>query len=271
MRKSAIAGAAAGALIAVGVGAPALAVEDGMVELSVLHGIPDTPVDVYVNGANTIDDFQPSDLAGPLELEPGTYSVALTAPDAEDDSEPVLGPIDLTLEAGMSYTAVAHLDADGAPTATLFTNDISETSAGEGRLTVRHTATAPAVDVWANGDVLFSNLSNPDEVMGDVPAATYEATVSLAGETDPVLGPVDVEIADGVNTIVYAWGSAEAGNLDVAVQTVDTHAASPSGVAAGTQGLADDSGVAAGTVAAIAIALALAAGVAARQVVVARR
>ncbi len=266
MRKSAIAGVAAGALIAVGAGAPALAVEDGTSELSVLHGIPDTPVDVYVNGENTLDDFAPGDLAGPLELEPGTYTVAITAADAEDDSEPVLGPIDLTLDEGMSYTAVAHLDADGAPTATLFTNDISETAAGEGRLTVRHTAAAPAVDVWADGSVLFENLSNPNEMMGDVPAATYEAAVSLTGETDPVLGPTDVEIADGVNTIVYAWGSAEDGNLDLAVQTVDTHASNPSGVAAGTQGLADDRAVSTGTIAAIAVIFALAAAAAGRAV-----
>ncbi|MFW7414678.1 DUF4397 domain-containing protein [Demequina sp. SO4-18] len=270
MRKSAIAGVAAGALIAVGASAPALADGHDMSQLSVLHGIPDTPVDVYVNGENTIDDFQPGDLAGPLDLEPGTYTVALTAPDAADDSEPVLGPIDLTLEEGMSYTAVAHLDADGAPTANLFTNDTSETAAGEGRLTVRHTAAAPAVDVWANDAVLFDNLSNPDEVMGDVPADTYSAAVSLTGETDPVLGPTDVEIADGVNTIVYAWGSAEAGNLDLAVQTVDTHSSSPSEVAAGTQGLATDRGVPAAAIAAILIAFALAAGAAAR-VVTARR
>jgi len=270
MRTSVIAGAAAGTLLAAGLAAPALAVEDGMAELSVLHGIPDTPVDVYVNSANTIDDFQPGDLAGPLDLDPGTYTVALTATDAADDSSPVLGPIDITLEEGMSYTAVAHLTEAGDPGVNLFTNDISETAAGEGRLTVRHTAAAPAVDVWADGSVLFDNLSNPNEVMGDVPAATYEAAVSLTGETDPVLGPVDVEIADGVNTIVYAWGSAADDTLDVAVQTVDTHASSPSGVEAGTQGFADERGVSAGAIAGILAALALAIGVGARLAVTRR-
>ena len=130
MRTSLIAGAAAGTLLAAGFAAPALAVEDDVAEVSVLHGIPDTPVDVYVDGANTIDDFQPGDLAGPLDLAPGTYEVALTATDAADDSEPVLGPIELTVEEGMSYTAVAHLDADGNATVTPFGNDISETAAG---------------------------------------------------------------------------------------------------------------------------------------------
>lgn len=241
MRKATIASIAAGTMLAAGIGAPAMAVDSGKADLSVFHGIPDLPVDVYVNGELTLDDFMPGDMAGPLSLDPGTYSVALTAADATDDSAPALGPIDLTLAADMSYTAVAHLKADGDPTATLFTNDISSTEAGNGRLTVRHVAAAPAVDIWADDAVLFSNLSNPNEMMGDVPAATYAAAVSLTGETDPVLGPADVPIEDGVNTIVYAWGSAADENLALAVQTVNTTSAgeAPSGVQAGTQGFAD--------------------------------
>ncbi|PKQ26784.1 MAG: hypothetical protein CVT64_03585 [Actinobacteria bacterium HGW-Actinobacteria-4] len=227
MRKSIFASVAAGTLLAAGIAAPTFAVEEGMTELSVLHGIPDLTVDVYVNGELTLDDFAPGDLAGPLSLEPGTYTVAITAADAADDSSPVLGPIDLPLEAGMSYTAVAHLLADGTPTASLFTNDISETADGEGRLTVRHAAAAPAVDIWVNGAVLFPGLENPNEVMGDVPADTYEAAVSLAGTETVVLGPADVSIEAGVNTIVYAWGSAEAGNLALAVQTVATMQPAP--------------------------------------------
>jgi len=270
MRTSILAGAAAGTLLAAGVAGPALAVDDGMTELSVLHGIPDLTVDVYVNGDLTLDDFAPGDLAGPLSLDPGTYSVAITASDAADDSDPVLGPIDLPLEEGMSYTAVAHLDEGGEATANLFTNDISETASGEGRLTVRHTAAAPAVDVWANGEVAFESLANPDEVMADLPAATYEAAVSVAGETDPVLGPTDVPVEEGMNTIVYAWGSAEDGTLAVAVQSVATHTGMPSAVSAGTQGLAaEGSGFPAGLVV-VGAAMVAAAGLATRAVLVRR-
>jgi hypothetical protein len=186
----------------------------------VLHGVPDLVVDVYVNGELTLDDFAPGDLAGPLTLDPGTYSVAITASDAADASAPVLGPIDLPLEADNSYTAVAHLDATGAPTASLFTNNIASAEDGNGRLIVRHTAAAPAVDIWVDGAVLFEALENPNEVEGDVPAATYSAAVSATGATEPVLGPADVPIEAGVATIVYAWGSLEAGNLGLAVQTV---------------------------------------------------
>ena len=203
-----------------------------------LHGIPDTPVDVYVNGELTLDDFQPGDLAGPLDLPAGDYAVALTATDAADDSAPILGPATLTLEAGKSYTATANLDEAGAPALNLFTNDIATTAAGQGRLTVRHVAAAPAVDVLAGGAPVIQGLVNPDEARLDLPVGTVSAAVALAGTTEPVIGPADVAIQDGVLTIVYAWGSAADGNLALAVQTVTVGHTAPGGVPSGTAGYA---------------------------------
>ncbi|MHC2998544.1 DUF4397 domain-containing protein [Microbacterium sp. HJ5] len=236
MRNKILAGIAAGAVAALGMIAPASADTAGNAVLSVLHGIPDTPVDVYVNGALTLDDFQPGDLAGPLDLPAGDYEVALTAPDATDDSAPVLGPATLTLEADTNYTAVAHLDESGAPVLTPYVNDTSPTAAGEGRLTVRHDAAAPAVDVLAGGTPVIEGLANPDEASLDLPAGTVEASVAAAGTTDPVIGPAPVEIQEGVLTIVYAWGSLEDENLDLAVQTITGLHSAPDGVNSGTGG-----------------------------------
>ncbi|GGI47897.1 hypothetical protein BCL57_002610 [Agromyces flavus] len=236
MNKILIAGLGAGALVALGAVAPANAAEDAAM-LSVLHGVPDLTVDVYVDDELTLDDFAPGDLAGPLELPAGTYSVAITASDAADASDPAIGPVDLTLEAGGNYTAVAHLDVEGNPTATLFTNDVSEIPAGQGRLTVRHVAAAPAVDVLAGGEAVVSGLENPREATLDLPAGTVSASIAAAGTTEPVLGPADVEVAEGTLTIAYAWGSLDDGNLALAVQTVAGMHSSPDGVPAGSAGL----------------------------------
>jgi hypothetical protein len=236
MKKTLIAGIGAGALVALGAVAPATAAE-GNAMLSVLHGVPDLTVDVYVNDELTLDDFAPGDLAGPLELPAGTYSVAITASDAADASAPAIGPVDLPLDAGGNYTAVAHLDAEGNPTATLFTNDVSDIAAGQGRLTVRHTAAAPAVDVLAGGEAVISGLENPAEATLDLPAGVVPASVAAAGTTDPVIGPADVDVAEGALTIVYAWGSLEDENLALAVQTVTGMHSSPDGVPAGAAGL----------------------------------
>lgn len=235
-RAAFLATGAAAALVALGA-LPAQAA-DGDARLSVLHAVPDLTVDVWVDDKLTLDDFKPGDLAGPLELPAGTYSVAITAADATDASEPAIGPVDLKLDAGMSYTAAAHLDAEGAPTASLFTNDISKTKAGEGRLTVRHVAAAPEVDVLAGGDAVISSLANGKEEVLDLPAGTVPAAVAAAGTTEPVLGPADVEVAEGVNTIVYAWGSLEDDSLALATQTIDGLHSTPAGVQAGMTGLA---------------------------------
>ena len=226
------------AVVWAGLAAPAYAA-DG-VKLSVLHGVPGLTVDVYVNGERTIDNFKPGTLAGPLDLDAGSYEVAITAADAKDDSDPAIGPVDLDLKAGGNYTAVAHLDEGGDPTATLFTNDTSKTDAGQGRLTVRHTAAAPAVDILAGGDAVVSDLSNPDEEVLNLDAGTVEASVAAAGTTDPVIGPAEVTVAEGKNTIVYAWGSLEDDNLKLAIQTISGLHSAPDGVNAGEAGLAAD-------------------------------
>jgi len=224
------------AVVWAGLAAPAYAAEGA--KLSVLHAVPGLTVDVYVNGERTINDFKPGTLAGPLSLDAGTYEVAITASDADDDSDPAIGPVDLKLTDGGNYTAVAHLNADGDPTATLFRNDTSKTKAGQGRLTARHTAAAPAVDVLAGGKAVISDLSNPNEKVLDLDASTVEASVAAAGTTDPVIGPANVTVAEGENTIVYAWGSLEDDNLKLAVQTISGLHSPPHGVNAGEAGLA---------------------------------
>ncbi len=238
MRTRVLALFGAGALVWAALASPAQAAETA--QLSVLHAVPGLTVDVYVNGERTLNNFKPGNLAGPLSLGAGTYEVAITAGDADDDSDPAIGPIDLKLKAGENYTAVAHLKENGDPTATLFTNDISKTDAGQGRLTVRHTAAAPAVDILAGGDAVISDLSNPDEEVLDLDAGTVEASVAAAGTTDPVIGPADVTVAEGKNTIVYAWGSLDDDNLKLAIQTISGLHSPPHGINAGQAGLAAD-------------------------------
>jgi hypothetical protein len=263
MRTRTIAGAAAGLLALAGLAAAAVpaAAATTTARLSVLHAVPGLVVDVWVDDQRTLDDFDPGELAGPLELAAGTYTVAITAADAADASAPAIGPVDLTLAAGTSYTAVAHLGADGKPTATLFTDDTSATAAGQGRLTVRHVAAAPAVDVLAGGTAVITGLTNPNEQVLDLPAGTVSASVVAAGTTSPaLLGPADVPVREGVNTIVYAWGdpAATPSTLALATQTIEGLHSAPTGVDAGQVGLVADQGTSSGSPALIAVIAGLA-------------
>src|SRR5687767_14425702 len=208
---------------------PAHAAE-GDAQLSVLHGVPGLTVDVWVNGERTLDDFTPGTLAGPLALPAGNYALAITAADAADASAAVIGPVNVTLAANGNYTAVANLDAAGKPTANLFTNDASQIEAGKGKLTVRHTAAAPAVDVLAGGSPVITNLANPNEQTLTLDPGTVPAAVAATGTTAPVIGPADVTIAEGTHTIVYAWGSLADANLQLAVQTIEGLHSAPGSV-----------------------------------------
>jgi hypothetical protein len=191
-------------------------------KLSVLHGVPGLTVDVWVDGTLTLDDFKPGTLAGPLDVADGDHEVAITAADAASADDAVIGPVTVGLEAGGDYTAVAHLDAEGSPTATLFTNDTSPSPEGKGKLTVRHVAAAPAVDVLAGGTAVVEGLTNADQETLTLDAGTVSASVAAAGTTAPLIGPADIQITGGKNTIVYAWGSLAKNNLGVAVQVVDS-------------------------------------------------
>jgi hypothetical protein len=55
-----------------------------------------------------------------------------------------------------------------------------------------------------------------------------------------VIGPADVQVQEGVNTIVYAWGSLEDDTLALAVQTIGGLHSTPGGVPSGQAGLAAD-------------------------------
>ena len=190
--------------------------------VSVLHAIPGVVVDVYVDNKKVIDDFEPGTLTQTVHVPAGSHTLAITAADAADASAPVIGPVDLTVASGMNYTAVAHLSEAGVPTAALFTNDTSAPGAGQGRLTVRHVAAAPAVDVLANGTPAITGLTNPNESVLVLPVGTISAAVAATGTTAALIGPADVAIAAHTNTIVYAWGSLADGTLALAVQTVPT-------------------------------------------------
>lgn len=179
--------------------------------VSVVHGIPGAVVDVYVDDALLLEDFQPEDIAGPLALPAGTYDIAIYAADADPSTDaPVIDAPGVMVPAGVDAAVVAHLDDAGMPTASVFVNDVSEIADGEARLTIRHTAEAPEVDVFANGalELTTGAFVNGTEAVNDVPAGTYGATVTAPGDASTVLADLgDVTLAEGVNTIVYAIGT----------------------------------------------------------------
>jgi hypothetical protein len=232
---------AAAALLLVATGsaaADARPSQEAGARIHLLHGIPDTPVDVEANGENVIEGFEFGDTED-LSALAGQTLAGLTVKPAGTDDVAIDGG-DLALPAEGNVTAVAHLDAEGTPTLTVFENDTSAVAAGQGRLVVRHTAAAPAVDVKANGEVAFSNLSNPNEAAADLPAGTVTAEVVPTGADEPVvIGPADLPVAEGSSLIVYAVGSLDGGTLQTLTETIDGLGSAPGAVQTGNSPVDD--------------------------------
>ncbi len=206
--------------------------------IHLIHGIPGVDVDVASDGAVVFENFAFGDtqdlsaLAGTTlpsvqVLAAGTDTVAIDAGD-------------VALPASGNYTIIAHLDADGVPAIAVFQNDTSTIAAGEGRLVVRHAAAAPAVDVLANDTVAFAGVENGQEGSADLPVGTISASVEAAGGSDPVIGPTDLPVGDGVSLTVYAVGSLDDDTLTVLTESISGLGSAPTAVNTGNSPISDD-------------------------------
>lgn len=211
--------------------------EDDKAMVSVFHGVPGMTVDVYANGDELLPDFEPGTLAEPQALDAGTYEIQVFEAGADPEGDAAIEK-EVEVPAGANATVAAHLNADGEPQLTAFVNDVSDVPAGESRLTVRHVAAAPPVDVRAGGTPVFEGLENSGEETVEVDAGTVEADVTLAGTEDVAIGPADLDLKEGTSNVVYAWGSAEDDNLELKVQTFSGMHSSPDAVHAGGNGAA---------------------------------
>jgi hypothetical protein len=184
----------------------------GKATLNVVHGIPGITVDVCVDGTKAIPDFEPGDVVKNVELSAASHTFKIVAQGDPCDGSGIL-VVTTGLEAGKNYTAIANLNASGTPNLKLFTNNVNPTKPGNARLTVRHTADAPAVNVWANGAKLIGGTDftwGKSATIG-TPKGIYAVWVSLSGDFTPVIGPRVWELKAGRAYQVYAWGDGTSG------------------------------------------------------------
>jgi hypothetical protein len=187
--------------------------------LNVVHGIPGVDVEVCVNGAVAIPGFNPGEVVTGVPLPAGTYDVKIVAAGNTCDDAAILEAAGVALARDKNSTSIAYLTADGSPTLGLFKNNVKALRSDTARLTVRHTAAAPAVDVWANGAVLLEDVPNGASATMKVPTGVYAAWVSLPGDYAPVIGPAVLDLQEGTAYQVYAWGNGTSG-YDFAVVAV---------------------------------------------------
>ncbi|MDJ0925262.1 MAG: DUF4397 domain-containing protein [Acidimicrobiia bacterium] len=212
-------------------------------QVVVVHGVPDLTVDVYVNGALTLEDFEFGTVAGPLTLPAGSYDLEVYPADADpSSSDPALaGSTDLP--GGAYATIAAYLQEGGAPTLGVFVENNSPTDAGNARITARHLADFGAVDILANDGAVWEGVTNGVGADTDVPADTYNIKITAAGDASTVAFDADLNLAEGTNTIAYAIGSVAGGSFQVVANVISGLHTAPEGIPTGSGGLSTDGNV----------------------------
>ena len=186
---------------------PAAQAAPSTATVTVVHGIPGPggfPVDIYANGGKILSSI-PFGWVITFDVPAGTYDLAIRGAGAPASSPAVLAGA-VPFAAGTHTSVIANLTEAGKPTVSVFSNDLSPTAKGSGRVTVRHVAAAPAVDAVANNALrAVEGASNGDEAKLEVPAARYELKLTLPGE-DAGVYYTAYPFKEGVNTVLYAIG-----------------------------------------------------------------
>ena len=215
MRTSRFVGILAGTALVAALAVP-VAADSHEAMVRVVHASPDAPnVDVWVNGETVLTDVPFTAVSDYLAVPAGDYEIAVSA---TGDTTPVIGPVDLTFEAGTRTTIAAYgFLAD--ITAAVFTDD-GTIAEGQAKLRAIHLSpSAPAdVDIAVQGgDVVVPGLAYP-EASGylTLDAGDYPLEIRAAGDTAAAL-QFDVTLAENTNYTAFAMDAEDGVQVIAAV------------------------------------------------------
>ncbi|MEM8924308.1 MAG: DUF4397 domain-containing protein [Actinomycetota bacterium] len=207
--------------------------------VSIVHGVPGAEVDVYVNDDAVAVGFTSGSIAGPVDLPAADYDLDLFAAGSPATAKAADRTDDAILSGSVPIGAdpssvVAHLDAGGAPTVSVFVDDLSSLDPGRSRVTARHLAAGESADIVVD-DAVVATLAPGETATLEVPAG--EVSLAIADAAGNILISAPVNLADGELTVVSAIGATNEGELDVVVQRYSGLGTAPTGVPTGDSGL----------------------------------
>jgi len=182
--------------------------------VAVVQAVPDSMVRVSIDGKTVEAQAGAGDVLGPFPLTPGKHEIDFAG--ADDVSVTTT----LQVKASSHQDVVLHRPASvgGAAVVTSYPTPTDPIGPGKARVQVAHTATVAPADVVVDGMVVFSNIANGEFATADVPAGKHVVALFPTGQkSDPLLGPLEVTLAPGTVTMVYALG--EAASMELVVHT----------------------------------------------------
>jgi hypothetical protein len=190
--------------------APIASTTVGKAKLRVIHNVAKgKEIDGYLDGNKVLGNFPYKRISDYLEVNSGMRQLDIKL--AGTDKEIISGSV--KLEPGRSYTLMANghfADVDTVIKPLLLIDDITCPPSGKAKVRFVHAANeAPAVDIYAGLNKIFSNVSfghvgSPEFLTVD--AGELSVTVTPAGSSKTVLGPIKYKLSNGGVYTVIASG-----------------------------------------------------------------
>jgi hypothetical protein len=205
---------AAGAALAIGLAATVVTLPASpsgaqtQATVYVVHGIPSVgSVDVCVNGSIELLSDVPFGGVVPVDVDAGTYDLTVHAASSGTcDGAELIALNGAEVPAGANVSVVANLTG-GSPNLAVYPNTVTETATGSGRVAVYHAANASTVDILVNGGPGIDDLAQRQVQSADLPAGSYDFTVTSADGSVTVANLDDVQITEGQLLQVFAVGA----------------------------------------------------------------
>lgn len=209
-------GSAVGA--AGGSGPPAAPPAAAVGTVAIVQAVPGETVDVTIDGKAVESGVASGQVLGPYSLSEGSHQVDFSGGDGIEQATTV------EVAAGSTQDVVLHLPASvgGDALVTTYPAPVKPIGPGKARVLVAHTANVAPADIQVDGKVVFENVANGEYATADLSAGEHVVALFPTGETtDPILGPLTVDLAPRSLTMVYAVGNPETDSMDLVAHTAE--------------------------------------------------
>jgi hypothetical protein len=181
---------------------------NGKSRVKIIHNVANGPaVDVLLDGTVALGNVPYKKQSDYLMVTPGNHKLEIVANGKQ------LAFSKANLSPNTDYTVIAHGDVKDLSSIDLLVLEDNNScpSKGKGHVRFVHAAaTAPAVDiVVGDNTVIFSDVSygsTGKPVYLPVDSGNVVLSVRVAGTKDTVVGPVNLEVADGEVITITATG-----------------------------------------------------------------
>jgi hypothetical protein len=210
--------------------------------LVLVQAVPEASLDVAIDGQTVDRASKTGAILGPYSVSPGQHRVAFT--DVGAGGARLVSVVDVP--AGSSRDVVVHLPAQvgGSPVVNSYRTPLAPIAPGKARVLIAHTATVAPADVRVDGTVVFQDIANGEYATADLAVGSHTVALLPAGQAGPpILGPLQLGLAPGTVTMVYAVGNPRTRSMNVILHKValsSNGAATPASIDTGSAGLAAD-------------------------------